>query len=391
MSGVRTVLVVDHTASPGGGELGLQRYLAARASSPDVRYVALVGAHGWLTEALARLGVPVIVLSRTGGLLGAWRAARAVRALVRAHRPELVLSNSMRAATWVALAGVPVRRHVLYVQDFIRGGYFSLRRRILVEGVILRVCGYFLWNSEATRASAPAWAGRAAGAVVYTMSGATTVQTPARPIEGRLRILSMSRVAHWKGVHVLLDAVAEAARVAPDVQLEVTIAGGSFFGEDDYRGSLERRISADTMPVRMVGHVDDVVGLLEAHDVLAHCSLTPEPFGQVIVQGMAAGRVVVATRGGGPSEILSDGVDGLLYPAGDARELARLLVGLARDPDELRRLSRAAAAAAERFADEHVATLIAAALSDAAERVADRPRLEPVPFPAPAPGDEAGG
>jgi glycosyltransferase involved in cell wall biosynthesis len=61
----------------------------------------------------------------------------------------------------------------------------------------------------------------------------------------------------------------------------------------------------------------------------------------VILEGMAAGVPVVATKGGGPSEIVTDGVDGLLYPPGDVDELARLLRKLDGDAELRRRLAAA--------------------------------------------------
>ena len=362
-----TILVVTHSASPGGAELGLLRYLRARSATSAHRFHVLIGAAGWLAEALAELDVDVTVVPHSAGPRGTLRATSAVRRLVRELDPGLVLSNSMRAATWVLAARVRRARHVLYVQDLIRGGYFSARRGLLVERVILPSCGYFLWNSEATRASAPPSAAGRSGAVVYTMSGASAagVSRPVEPTAGSLRVLSMSRLASWKGVHVLLEAVAQVRADAPDLDLEVTVAGGAFFGEEAYRDALLRTVSDEDLPVRMVGHVQDVEPLLDQADVLVHCSVTPEPFGQVIVQALAAGRAVVATRGGGPAEIVQDSIDGLLYDPGDARALATVLMTLARDPDRLQSLCASGRTAASRFTDDAVATLIDDALSDA--------------------------
>ena len=53
-------------------------------------------------------------------------------------------------------------------------------------------------------------------------------------------------------------------------------------------------------------------------DIVVHASTTGEPFGQVIIEGMAEQRPVVATNGGGVPEIVQDGVTGLLVPMGDA-------------------------------------------------------------------------
>jgi glycosyltransferase involved in cell wall biosynthesis len=90
-------------------------------------------------------------------------------------------------------------------------------------------------------------------------------------------------------------------------------------------------------------------------DVLVHASVSPEPFGQVVLQGMAAGLPVVAARGGGPSEIVIDGCNGLLYPAGDVEALAGHLRGLAGDPGLRERLGVAGRSTAEGFTPERIA------------------------------------
>jgi glycosyltransferase involved in cell wall biosynthesis len=68
-----------------------------------------------------------------------------------------------------------------------------------------------------------------------------------------------------------------------------------------------------------------------AHDHgLVHCSVVPEPFGLAVLEGMAAGLAVVAADAGGPAELITDGLDGLLTRPGDVQDLAdalRLLAG----------------------------------------------------------------
>ncbi len=86
-----------------------------------------------------------------------------------------------------------------------------------------------------------------------------------------------------------------------------------------------------------------------------HASTIPEPFGQVVVEAMAAGVPVVAADAGGPAEIITDGVDGLLYPMGDARSLAACLVRLAENSEMRRALCEAALLRAENFSPERVA------------------------------------
>jgi len=72
----------------------------------------------------------------------------------------------------------------------------------------------------------------------------------------------------------------------------------------------------------------DVPVVMSALDVLVLASTSPEPFGRVLIEAMAAGKPVVATDAGASREIIDDGVQGLLVPPRDAEALARSVVYL---------------------------------------------------------------
>lgn len=74
----------------------------------------------------------------------------------------------------------------------------------------------------------------------------------------------------------------------------------------------------------------------------------PEPFGLVVAEAMAAGVAPVATAHGAFTDLIADGVDGLLYPPGDVGTLARLLERIEADPERIDRLGDAARATYER-------------------------------------------
>ena len=86
-----------------------------------------------------------------------------------------------------------------------------------------------------------------------------------------------------------------------------------------------------TGTVEIVGEVADIGPYLDAADVLVLPSDQPEPFGLVMVEAFAHGRPVIASRAGGPLEVVTSGVDGWLYPLADADALAMLLRSLDRD------------------------------------------------------------
>jgi glycosyltransferase involved in cell wall biosynthesis len=82
-------------------------------------------------------------------------------------------------------------------------------------------------------------------------------------------------------------------------------------------------------------------------------SVLPEPFGNVIVEAMARGLPVVAPAEGGPAEILTDGVDGVLVPPRDPAAIAAAILGLLESPATAAALAdRAVATTADRFTIE---------------------------------------
>jgi glycosyltransferase involved in cell wall biosynthesis len=120
--------------------------------------------------------------------------------------------------------------------------------------------------------------------------------------------------------------------------------GAPLFGETAYEDGLRDlvvRLGLEDR-VEMTGFREDVGAELGRLDVLVLASVTAEGFGQVIVEGMAAGLAVVATRAGGPEEIVTDGHDGLLCPPGDVAALATTLRRLQADEGLRRRLGKAA-------------------------------------------------
>jgi Glycosyltransferase len=101
--------------------------------------------------------------------------------------------------------------------------------------------------------------------------------------------------------------------------------------------------------VHLLGWLDDAEKLLCALDVFVSASET-ESFGLSIVEAMASGTAVVATRTEGAQEVLEDQVTGVLIDIGNVDELAEAIVGLLKDPDRRRSISeRSQGVAQSRF------------------------------------------
>src|ERR1019366_9414729 len=93
--------------------------------------------------------------------------------------------------------------------------------------------------------------------------------------------------------------------------------------------------------VKLLGFRNDIPSILNQSTIVVHASIQAEPFGQVVVQGMAAGKPVIATNGGALPEIVIPGT-GKLVPMGNVASMAEAILWLISHPDEAERMGRAA-------------------------------------------------
>ncbi len=161
-----------------------------------------------------------------------------------------------------------------------------------------------------------------------------------------LRILFIGQAVERKGLSVLLRAF-EALR--EHVPATLTLVGAA---PEEIAPLL-----LDDRGVSALGKVteDQKIAQLRRADVLCAPSLGGESFGMVLTEAFAAGTPVVASDIAGYRDVVRDGVDGLLTPRGEARELAEALRVLAFDPARRERMAAAARERAERFAWPRVA------------------------------------
>jgi glycosyltransferase involved in cell wall biosynthesis len=142
---------------------------------------------------------------------------------------------------------------------------------------------------------------------------------------GRRRLLYVGRLTPGKGIEVLARAFGELAARRRDVDLTVV---GNVRGNDvpnGYEAALRAQFAKFGGRVEFVGHQGDICPILASADLLVVPLRCGEAFGRVVLEGMAAGLPVVASRDGGIPEILDEAFPGHLVPAGDSRALAGCL------------------------------------------------------------------
>jgi glycosyltransferase involved in cell wall biosynthesis len=343
-----SVLHVSHTSHRGGAELALVRLLA---QEHEWRAGVCAPPGGDAFDGLAAYGVRVALdlpelptggtRSRSPALVGRYLAglrasARTLRRDALYREADVVHANTAAAGIVCGLAGrgrgAPL---VVHVRDQVAAeslGRFGLEAFTRLG---LRRADGVVANSRSTLASAEPWlAPDAPRAVIQSPIGVTRRVTEPRVRPAVAAIGMVGRLQRWKGQHVFVEAFAREFR---GTGVRADLAGAPLFGEAAYEEELRAlagRLGVAEQ-VRFLGHVEDVSGFLDSVDVLVHASTRPEPLGQTVIQGLAHGKPVVATEGGGPGEWIRNGFNGLLVPPERPEALAVALRSLA-DSTELR-------------------------------------------------------
>jgi glycosyltransferase involved in cell wall biosynthesis len=160
-------------------------------------------------------------------------------------------------------------------------------------------------------------------------------------------VLLLARLARSKGIEVFLNAAAELGARHPEARF--LVAGEGFvslrnrIAKPDlaYADELRRLAARLGLGERVIfaGHRADVPALLSATAVSVLAATGGEGLPNAMLESMAAGVPVVATRVGGSTEVIRhDGVEGLLVPPGDARSMARAIGALLEDAELARRI-----------------------------------------------------
>lgn len=274
--------------------------------------------HDWQHVRLPILRRARLGLRGSFGLGLDWlRTLRRLRS-VRPHAVYLGSSACLLIAPAARVTRVPMR--VLHLQERWTGRSATLLRA-LARSTTARLAISDYVASSASLRNPPAVV------VANCVDDASTrVAAHAEPeLRGddhdALVFVVASRWNRWKGHATLLRAWERAG--CPG---RLVVLGGPPPTGD---GTDVRRLTNDIVSrpetVELVGEVPDIAPFVARGDVLVLPSDEPEPFGLVVIEAFSLGRPVVASRAGGPTEIIDDGRTGWLYEIGDSNELAAVL------------------------------------------------------------------
>lgn len=335
------ILFLDQSGKPGGAELCL---IDIAKPYKDKSLVGLF-ADGSFRNLLEKNQIPVEVLttqqiqvrkesSLVQGLGSLSQLIPLITKVVqRARQFDVIYANTQKALVVGALASFFSQRPLVYhLHDILSPEHFSQINRRIAVTLANRFASLVIANSEASKAAFIEAGGNAKiTKVVYNGFDPASFKVQESEIQqlkqeleldGQFIVGHFSRLAPWKGQHILIEALAKCPQ-----QVTVILVGDALFGEQEYVQNLHQKVKTLGLEnrVKFLGFRSEIPLLMTACNVVAHTSTAAEPFGRVIVEAMLCGKAVIAAKAGGAIELVEHGINGFLVTPGDTQELARVI------------------------------------------------------------------
>ncbi|QLE41571.1 glycosyltransferase family 4 protein [Nostoc sp. C052] len=351
---MKVIIVMPLAEQRGGGEMMLWD-LVQQGRNAGVEWLVIFLENGPMVEQVKSLGIDARVVE-SGRLRQIHRfigAVLRIAAIARRERADIIVNwmwiTHISGGLAAMLAGLPAVWYQLEVP--------SDKTWLVRIATLIPARAIITLSQDGKQAQAEIWPHRPTPLVYpgvaldrFEPNALPTPEEARRklglPLHGPL-IGIVGRLQRWKGMHVLVQAMPKILQKYPDAHC--VVVGGKHDLEPDYEDFLKAEITALGLKdqVIMAGLQRNIPEWVQAMDVFVHAS-NKEPFGIVIIEAMALGKPVIAGDAGGPTEIITDGMNGLLTPYGDADKLA---IAILRYLDEQEFAQSAGIAARQRALD----------------------------------------
>jgi glycosyltransferase involved in cell wall biosynthesis len=354
------ICFVGHSSRKGGADLVLIETIEA-LQAKGIECRVLLPNQGELCTELDRIGVPFSIISyahwMTRGKVPFFRrlkaalniAAKTIIATWKILRWEcdVVYTNTATICVGALAARLLFRPHIWHLHEFgmedqglsfLFGNRFSLAlinrfssRCICVSRALSKKYGGLFLDPSIITVIYPSM-----HRALAAQSGNTYQDPLLFKRSVRFRCMIVGALIEGKGQEESILALAYLKQRGIDAEL--IILGEGLHG---YRRHLQELILEHDLMCRVYfgGWVDDSIAAMKSADAVLICSKC-EAFGRVTIEGMVAGKVVIGARCGATVELIEDGINGLLYNAGDPNDLANKIMYLYENRDVAERLGR---------------------------------------------------
>ena len=353
-----------------GGAQEVVRTLAENLEKVGCKSVVVTFKDGPLRVGIERLGIPVEVLpSRQHGITAfpkfiadMWRIRRTLLGLVKKYNVDIIQTHLLRSLDFLVLS-LRAQTNVRIFWTF-HNARFDLREEHLsrqkwlfkpkrwgyhfLYGLGARKVSRLIAVSEEVKTSITKTMPAIPQKKIITISNSVDIRrydkhSQRAAVRHELALGEQQRVVavvatfkKQKGHRDLLDALPGVVKKFPNLAV-------LFIGD----GELKSALQTQTLNLRLKNHVhflgnrQDVPALLAASDLFILPSLW-EGLPMALIEAMASGLPVIATRVSGTNQVMVHGKTGLLVEPGDVKELERAMLFLLSNPDTTMKMGRAA-------------------------------------------------
>jgi glycosyltransferase involved in cell wall biosynthesis len=319
----KILCISDHGRFLGGGEhsfLDLCRNLKANHKA-----IAVVPCLGELSKTLEEYGIKThghqFASIKPYLIHKAFMSGKKLIKLIYRINPDVIYANGARSALYCGLLKFIHKKPLIW--------HCRIADRALISDMLLtHLCDCIIANSQATRKRFNEQIHHKVKVIYngFDLEWLThaEVKKPQLLKDDWFNILVVSRLSRWKKHDIVLAAFEKVAQNLPNAHLILLGAKDPF--QPEWWNHLQKKANSSKYSERIhwIGHVNDVRPWYKGAHVLVLASVN-EPFGRVIIEAMATGIPVIASRSGGVPEIITHGKDGFLTQPGSSKEIAEYI------------------------------------------------------------------
>jgi len=343
---MRKILYLNHVSELGGGEYCLLN-LMLNLNKEKYEPVLLLQEPGPLSKLAEENGITTYFLKMRG-----WRrlkylpvnylvTLKHLKKLIYEQKIDLVHCNAYRLNPYAALAAkdthTPCFCHIRWFRKKDHIKKFMLDKVDLVLTMSEYMASFFHGSKAKVKTI---YDGIQVPDFKNNVYGREKIRNEFKLKKEDIIIGMAAQLTPRKGHKDFIKASVKIRKVFP--QVKFIVAGGAILDDQLSINDLQEYASSiNAENIFFIGNRSDMKDVFQAMDFFVLPSHV-EPFGLVVVEAMASGVPVVATKSGGPEEIISDGEDGFLVPVRSAKSIAEKIIYLLKNPAAAEEMSKAA-------------------------------------------------
>ncbi len=381
------IVYLNHSSKVSGGEISLLTFFKGLKGRKEIEPVLVCPAEGALRKRAQSMGLPIMdIESFEAGFtknplsflaygVKLLRTARKFASIVKEPNASLIDANSVRAGLVACTSTLFHKTPILvHVRDCVpRNKIGILTRRIIASRASKIVANssyvahHFALDSSMFRKTE----------VVYNPLDLSTFD-PGRVDSGQFKKMfgvngsypllgDVGQISPWKGIADVIRAMPRVLSHFRESRLLIVGApkfdtASARYDNIAYFKKLKSLVEELNLKKEVIftGERSDIPEVMKAIDLLVLASWE-EPFGRALIEAMAMEKPVISTNVGGPTEIIEDGVTGVLLPPNNPRVIARTVIELASNRKKSEEMGRRGRAEVQRRfnTDTHVTKMFA--------------------------------